>query len=73
MSKISIKLFLKILYMNIIKVLDLTSSFREIEDIEEEAEPCFKDIIFFSLECVMFLKAARLVSSNNKCHRKKQT
>ena len=32
--------------MNIIKVLDLTSSFREIEDIEEEAEPCFKDIIF---------------------------
>ena len=60
--------------MNIIKVLDLTSSFREIEDIEEQAEPCFKDIIFFfSLECVIFLKAARLVSSKNKCHRKKHT
>ena len=50
MSKMFLnKVIFKIPYMNIIKVLDLTSSFREIEDIEEQSEPCFKEIFFFFL------------------------
>ena len=43
------KFIFKIPYINIINVLDLTSSFREIEDIEEQSELCFKEIFFFFL------------------------